>query len=1021
MSLKKTCRSIFLFNNFFLSIILCNFANKEFTMLRFFITIIMAFTITLGGFAQGGMPAKYNVSYLNMAAGMPNNFTDDIFQDSYGFVWLSTHGGGLVRYDGYNFVSFGLGTAGIGLRSNSCRNVYEDHFKRLWIAFEEGPQVLDLTTIQPIVPPCEDESIKKQLDKVFRNPCTRMYCDVKGNIWMLSANQLTRFGFNEKGEVNSVLSTPYPFNAPDLGLCDVYRKGSVVLCNNGRVNEFFVNGNRLISKDISSLFAPLNGRYAGAIISYHGKIWLATNRGLFNSAKQEFHVDDARHTLQHEVITSLAISPEDELYVGTLCGVDILNDKAGTIEHWNCASAVNPLSSNFVNSLFSKNGQIWVGTETGGVTKLVPRRLLLEFYRHDSSNPNSISPNAVNAMYSAPDGTLWVGTVEGGLNALAPHTKSFVHYTMTNSGLPHNSVSTLTADGHGNLWIGTWGSGVAVMNLRQPGKITRLVVGDRYQGLLSFVGAMAYDAVNDGMWIGTNDGLFFYDQKKKQLLEPFPHSLDVRGCIGSLVTKKGKLLMGCVQGMVEVNLKSRRHGQTYFDVVYHPYKLDNPKSGVIDKILAFCQTKDGKIWMGSNGYGMYCLWYDQEGKRQIKNYTTTDGLANNTVKGIVEDKFGVLWIATENGLSIFNPKTEAFSSFSKEDGLLSAQFYFNGAVCGRSGEIYLGTDMGLMILNGINRKSQGSEKLRFTELFVDNQPVFAGSDYLDEDISIAKKIRLHESDRSFTINFSALNYGSETQGVYLYRMKGYEDEWVNLRPGQHSVRYSTLPAGNYEFEVKYSPSIDSNKAQVISIDVKVTPYFWKSWWFVAIIIIGIIALIQYAYMNKLEKMREREVETLYRPIEAALKDSDEPGKLQSRIQMILENQKRYQESQQKTIEADKKEVKKHVKPFMEKVIEVMEENYGNSEFGVQELSDAMGMNRSLLSKRLNSETGLPTSQFIRNYRLDIAKKLIVENVANRNITEIAYRVGFNDPKYFTRCFTKLYGTSPSAYKEALGE
>lgn len=981
----------------------------------------MAFTITLGGFAQGGIPTKYNVSYLNMAAGMPNNFTDDIFQDSYGFVWLSTHGGGLVRYDGYNFVNFGLGTAGIGLRSNSCRNVYEDHFKRLWVAFEEGPQVLDLTTIQPIVPSCENESVKKQLDKLFRIPCTRVYCDVKGNVWMLSAHLLTRFGFNEKGEVNSVLSTPYPYNAPDLGLCDVFRRGTVVLCNNGKVKEFFVKGNHLVNRDISSLFPPLNGLYAGAIISYHGKIWLATNRGLFNSAKQEFHVDDSRRSLQHEVITSLAVSPENELYVGTLCGVDILDDKEETIEHWNCTSAVNPLSSNFVNSLLCKDGQIWVGTETGGITKLVPRLLQLEFYRHDPSLPNSISPNAVNAMYSAPDGTLWVGTVEGGLNALPSHSKSFIHYTTANSGLPHNSVSMLTTDAHGNLWIGTWGAGVAFMNLKQPGKITRLMVADKYQGLLSFVGAMAYDAINDGMWIGTNDGLFFYDQKKKQLLEPFPHSLDVRGCIGSLVTRNGKLLMGCVQGMVEIDLKSRRSGKKYFDVVYHPYKLDNPKSGVIDKILALCQTNDGRIWLGSNGYGMYCMWYDKDGKRQIKNYTTSDGLANNTVKGIVEDKFGVLWIATENGLSIFNPKTEAFSSFSKEDGLLSSQFYFNGAIRGRSGEIYLGTDVGLMVLNGINRKSHGKDNLRFTELFVDNQPVFAGSDYLDEDISIAKSIRLHESDRSFTINFSSLNYGGETQGVYLYRMKGYEDEWVNLRPGQHSVRYSTLPAGNYEFEVKYSPSIDSNKAQVISIAVNVTPYFWKSWWFVAIIIIGIIALIQYAYMRKLEKMREREVEALYRPIEAALKDSDEPGKLQNRIQTILETQKRYQESQQKTIEADKKEVEKHAKPFMEKVMEVMEENYGNSEFGVQELSDAMGINRSLLSKRLNNETGLPTSQFIRNYRLDIAKKLIVENIANRNITEIAYRVGFNDPKYFTRCFTKLYGTSPSAYKETLGD
>ena len=987
-------------------------------MTRYILSLIAALFITLSSFAQGSLPSRFNVSYLNMAAGMPNNFADDIFQDSYGFVWISTHGGGLVRYDGFNYMNFNLGSSGISLRSNSCRNVYEDHFKRLWIAFEEGPQVLDLKTMQPVIPPCENKKVEAQLNKALKNLCTRMYCDAKGNVWMVSFNLLTRISFNEKGEVNRVLSISYPYKAPDLGLCDVYRNGTVVMCNNGVVSEFSVQNNRLAAKNISSMFLPLDYRYAGAVISYHGKIWLGTNRGLYNSAKQEFHASGTVHSLQHEVVTSLAITEDDKLLVGTLCGVDIIDDKTGTIEHWNCSS-VNPLSSNFVNSLLAKDGQIWVGTETGGITKLAPRQLQLEFFKHDAANPASLSPNAVNAMYAAPDGTLWVGTVEGGLNALAPDSRNFTHYTMANSGLPHNSVSTLAADNRGNLWIGTWGTGIAVMNLQQPGRIIPLVVDAKHQPFLNFAGVLVYDPINDGMWLGTNDGLFFYDLKRQQLIEPFRGCLNVRGCIGSLITRDGKLLMGCVQGMVEINLKSRIPGKGDFAVKYHQYKLDDPKSGVIDKILSFCLAKDGKIWLGSNGYGLYCYNYNKEGKTYVKSFTTNNGLANNTVKGIVEDNQGMLWIATDNGLSIFNPKTETFSNYSRKDGLLSSQFYFNGAIRDAKGKIYLGTDEGLMAVTGVNHAVHNAARLRFTELLVDNQPVFAGSDYLDDDISIAKRLCIHESDKSFTIFFSALNYGNDSQGVYLYRMKGYENDWVQLQPGQHSVRYSTLPAGSYQFEVKYIPSFDSDKEQVISVDIKVTPYFWKSWWFVSLMVIAFIAFLLYIYTSRLEKMREREVEKLYRPIEAALKDSDEPGKLQSRIQMILENQKRYQDSQKKSIEADRKQVAEKERPFMDIVMEVMEKNYDNSEFGVQELADEMRMNRSVLSKMLNAEAGQPTAQFIRNYRLDIAKKMITENVANRNITEIAYRVGFNDPKYFTRCFTKQYGESPSAFKESL--
>lgn len=992
-------------------------------MARYIISLFVALMIPLGSFAQGGMASRYNMMYLNMASGTPSNFIDDIFQDSYGFVWLSTHTGGLVRYDGYSYMSFSLSANGSHFRSNSCRNVYEDHFERLWVAFEEGIQVLSLRAMQPIVPNCATEQLASRFAQLQKEHCIRVYCDVKGNIWMIMPSKIYRLAFNKEGVLDSILSLPCVSYVPDLGIKDIFRRGTVVIGNQGKVYEVMAKGNKLVTKDLTSMFPPLHGRFVSDLIYYNEKIWLATNAGLYNNGKgrNEYHHSSVDESLQHDLASCLAISPGGKLLIGTLCGVDILDDKTGEIEHWNSNSVANPLSGNFVNCIYSNDGQIWIGTETGGVTKLMPRQLNLINYVHIPGDETSMSQNVVNSMYVEPDGTLWVGVTEGGLNRLPPHSNHFSHITTANSNLSHNTVSVLAPDGHGNLWVGTWGGGVNIINLKNPSQVTRLVVDEMHQPLLTFMGALVYDAINDGMWLGSNEGLYFYNLKRHVLEDPFKGCHEIRGSIGSLITKKQKLLMGCLQGMVEVNLKSRPTGSGYFRVKRHYTKFDNPSSGVIERIHAFYQSRDGKIWLGSYGYGLYCASPNKNGEYSVQSYTVADGLANNSVTGIVEDSRGILWITTEHGLSLFNPKTKRFNNFYKDDGLVSSQFGYNGATCSRQGIVYLGTANGLVAVIGENGTVNNQGHLRFTHLQVDNQSIFADGDHIDEDIAFAKRINLHESAKSFTIEFSALNYGTETQGVYSYRMKGFEKEWIQLPPGQHSVRYSTLPAGNYKFMVKYSPSVGSGIEKTASIDIHVTPYFWKSWWFVTLLIIGVGILMRMAYVKRLEQVRKREVEAFYRPIELALKDSVEPDKLQARIQEILENQHRYQESQKKTLEADKKEVKENVRPFMEILMEIMESNYSNSNFGVQELADALGMTRNALNKKLSTETGLHTTQFIRNYRLDISRKMIVENVANRNVAEIAYRVGFNDPKYFTRCFTKQFGGSPTTFKENLEE
>ena len=233
--------------------------------------------------------------------------------------------------------------------------------------------------------------------------------------------------------------------------------------------------------------------------------------------------------------------------------------------------------------------------------------------------------------------------------------------------------------------------------------------------------------------------------------------------------------------------------------------------------------------------------------------------------------------------------------------------------------------------------------------------------------------------------------------------------------GEHSVRYNALPAGHYVFEVRCLSAASTDHFETTSIEVVVKPAFWNSWWFRLLLILLVVGLVIYGYNRRVAELKRREAEQLLNPIREVLEESEDPRKLQVRIRTILDNQERYMKSVSKSVEADLEEVQKNTKPFMERVMEIMEKNYMDSEFGVQEFCDALGMSRSVASKHLNAEAGVPVGQFIRNYRLNMAKEMLSSKTGNRNITEIAYAVGFNDPKYFTRCFTKQFGMNPSSW------
>lgn len=949
---------------------------------------------------------RYNVSYLDLRNGLPHDNVSSIFADSNGFLWISTYGGGLVRYDGY-----GMMQPLMNLNSNSCKSIAEDRFKRLWVAFDEGTDVIDLTTMSGI----RLTSLSERLQQLLAESGTKTYCDALGRIWLITYSDVNLLIFDETGQVAQICSYPYHGNTPEISIRDVEGNGKPWIGIDGGVYRLVEKNSQLVREEISQELRALQGLYITDMLKRGNLVWITTNHGLFRFDAYAHRLDrylsnNIAGSLSHEFLSSLALMPDNTLLVGSLRGVNVYDDLTDSFSVWDTSSAL-PLKSDFVHCLLVNKGLIWVGTESGGVAKLVPRQLLLQNFVHTES-PASISPNPVNAMYAEPDGTVWVGTVEGGLNRKAKGQADFEHYTTANTPLSHNSVSVLAADDAGRLWIGTWGGGLNVVDMASR-LVRPIELPSEQARLTNYIGALAYDSRNQGLWIGSNDGIFFYDLRTQALTEPFEECQQIRGCIGSVIDNEGRLWMGCMQGVCIVDLKTRKNGQFAYRNL--KYRLNMPDSRIYDKISAFCLAKDGTLWLGSNGYGLYKRVVDKQGKESFEVLTQEDGLVNNAVKGLVEDRNGRLWITTQNGLSIYDPHLKTFSNYSQRDGLISSQFYWNSAVSAESGTIYLGSEAGLVEVTGENPEATYQLHLVFTRLMVDNQEVQAGSDYLSEDISIVKQITLSEANRSFAIDFSALNYGYESQGIFSYRMRGFDKEWTLLKPGQHSVRYSALPVGTYTFEVKYETALSSSEHNTISVDVVVQPRFWNSWWFRLMLGLIFVALIVYLYNRRVAELKRREAEQLLRPIRKVLEESHNPQQLQQRISNILDNQERYQKSVTRSVEADKVEVMKNTRPFMERVMEIVEANYTDSEFGVQEFCDALGMSRSVVSKHLNAEAGLPAGQFLRNYRLNMAKELLSAKTGNRNITEIAYAVGFNDPKYFTRCFTKMYGKSPSAF------
>ena len=940
--------------------------------------------------AQSGSEDYLAIERLTRESGLPDQDVNGIYFDGRGYAWISTFGGGLVRYDGDSFISFSSKTTSesVGDVVSQCR---EDRFGRLWVPGAGGLDILDLKTLTLT-------GDLTGMSEAWRHSLTpaALRNDSKGCLWFTSDDMLYRVAFSDdEGRciVDSLQCHVTNYNLMPKA-CDVENDGSVWITLNG---HFFkvrqVEGRGLcVSKILPDLYIGDDNR-ATAFLRVGNDVWIGTQKGLYKvdivsgSFVRYLHSDADSHSIPNNEITGLCATPENEIVIGTLGGVSIYDPVRHSFDNYG-SRGHQILPGEIVRSIATRGRQIWVGLEAEGLVILQRKTLQMSNLSRIETTSSPIPSTPVRAIFIDSHDDLWLAATEFGL-CRQVGDMVFRNYTTGNSSLLSNSITAFCEDGQGRIWIGTVDGHLNYVDKASP-DVVRVPEGYRSEVArnIDVVLGMVYDHVNEYIWIMARSGLYIYDLGKSCFTEyPAKISTCLTACIVS-----NKLLVSSIDGMNIIDLET----------------LKSEKKTGFPVCMSLVPDGD-TVWAGSYGNGVYKVEHCLSEEPEITVYSVEDGLADNQVNGLLRDGI-YLWVTTENGLSRLDTQTGEMTSYGLNDGLKSMAFCENSIAKGSDGSIYLGLKGGGL---SILRSS-------FVPNEYGNKPDVVISGYYSKDkfhsLSHSDAVTKAEKDIDFTLKFSDLSYNPRPDVIYESRIWPLEKEWSPIFENDTHVKFGHIPGGKYRIQIR---AVDK-RGNVLSEDEKsldVRPALYKRTWFrlLALLLFAVIAYLLMLWytqsINRKKDLLQQEVDRQTKELKEQKEELERKAEELSEQNALLQKQNEMIASHNTLLSST---LSNRETEFSTKLLEAIQQKYKDPDLDVYALADAMGMSRSLLNEKIQNTLGLSIAQFIRTYRLNVAKEMICNRPnIDMNISEIAYEVGFNDPKYFTRCFTKEFNATPS--------
>lgn len=865
--------------------------------------------------------------------GLSQNMVDCILKDSKGFMWFGTWNG-LNRFDGYNFTVYKQNADDAnGLSDNFIYALCEDKYGNIWVGTNNGLNVF-LYSENKFINPLKNKSHSISSPKI-----NSILCDRNGFIWVGTSNGVDKLQIkNGKGEISSIVH--YSKSGKKNGLSDNNIQAlfedqagniwigtgnglNVLDFKSGTVKYYFNNPN-----DASSL----SDNYIRSVYrDNQGFLWVGTSFGLnkielkTNKITRYFHQTANSRSVIHNTTMSITEDKKGRLIFGTLGGISIYNRTKDDFDNYYYKlNDEYGLYSDFVNCLLADNeGNVWVGTEKGGINLYNIFQKQFEFFENEPGNNNSLSHNTINSILED-DKYIWIGTAGGGLNKYNKKTGRFTNFRNSadnNNTISNDFITAIFEENKNNLWIGTWGGGLNKLNptVENVKKLSRVTFASNTNGVNSFdfISSIISD-LNGKMWIGTLGGLILFDPATEKYeyfraSDPRLQILQV-GCIQ--FDKDKNLWAGTINGLFKIQKDENgtiSNGNCKVESFYN--EPGNPKSIRGNYVISACCDKKGRMWFGTygNGLNLYIPSNKKDGKGYFISFTENEGLSNNVVYSIVEDNNGNLWLSTDNGLSRFNPETKTFKNYYKTDGLQSNQFYWSASYKNNAGKIYFGG------MKGVNAFYPDSiHDVSFTpgtivtDFKIYNHSVDVGKRYngktvLEKSITQTNHIKLSYKLNEFSFEFSALQFNQPENIKYMYKLNGFDKQWTYVDASRRFASYTNIRGGEYVFMVKSLNSQNETSQPPYLVKLTIVPPFWETWWFLLILGITLAtgAISFYRYRIYALKKQTRKLEALVQKRTVTIEQQKEEL-MQQAEQLIISNQQL--EKRKELIEGQKEQL-----------------------------------------------------------------------------------------------------------------